>query len=142
MNRRMTGEATGLGYMVQHNLQDIQNGVILFDPSQHSQLWAYVTIDGNTFTNQPDLVYWDLNITEWGEHSMGVWPFGIYITDKVEELRGVLASLEELDSFLEDELFIMDQEEAADEGYDNDPEDDHINFGLTPMLMHILKYLV
>ena len=65
--------------------------------------------------------------------------------------------------FLEDELFIMDQEGAAaqvddaedgdddsddeeseDEGYitdedhGNDHEDDHINFGLAPMLMNIL----
>ena len=29
------------------------------------------------------------------------------------EFGSALASLEELDSFLEDELFIMDQEEAA-----------------------------
>ena len=52
----MTDEATDLVYMVQPSLQDIQNGVILFDPSQHTQLWAYVTIDGTTFTNQPDLI--------------------------------------------------------------------------------------
>ena len=150
--------------MVQPSLQDIQDGVILFDPSQHSQLWAYVIIDGNTFTNQPDLVDWDLNIMEWDEHSMGVWPFGTPIPNEVKELRGALAGLEELDSFLEDELFIMDQEEAAtqvdddedndddsdadeeseDEGYitdedhGSDQDGDHINFGLVPMLMNIL----
>ena len=159
----MTVEATGLVYMVQPSLQDIQEGVVLFDPSQHSQLWAYVIIDGNTFTNQPDLVDWDLNIMEWDENSMGVWPFGTPIPDEVKELRGSLASLEELDSFLEDELFIMDQEEAAaqvddddddddsdddeeseDEGYminedhGNDQEDDYINLCLAPMLMNIL----
>ena len=158
----MTDEATGLVFMVQRSLQDIQNGVILFDPSQHAQLWAYVTIDGNTFTNQPDLVDWDLSIMEWDEHSMGIWPFGTLIPEEVKELRGVLASLEELDSFLEDELIIMDQEEVVaqvddveddddsddeesgnegyitDEDHDNDHEDDHINFGLAPMLMHIL----
>ena len=70
MDRRMTDEATGLINMVQPSLQDIQNGVILFDPSQHSQLWTYVTIGGNTLTNQPDLVDWDLDIMEWDEHSM------------------------------------------------------------------------
>ena len=147
MDRRMTDEATGLVYMVQPSLQDIQNGVIMFNPSQHSKLWAYVIIDGNTFTNQPDLVDWDLNIMEWDEHSMGVWPFGTPISDEVKELRGALASLEELDSFLEDELFIMYQEEAAaqigdveddDEDHGNDQEDDHINFGLAPILINIL----
>ena len=66
MDRRMTDEATGLVYMVQPSLQEIQNGVILFDPSQNSQLWAYVIIDSNTFTNQPNLVDWGLNIMEWG----------------------------------------------------------------------------
>ena len=109
MDRRMTDETTGLVYMVQPSLQDIQDSVILFDPSQHSQLWAYVIIDGNTFTNQPDLVDWDLNIMEWDKHSMGVWPFDTPIPDEVKELRGALASLEGLDSFLEDKLFIMDQ---------------------------------
>ena len=81
----------------------------------------------------------------------------------MKELRGALASLGELDPFLEDELFIMGQEETAaqiddvedddnseddeeseDEGYitdedhGNDQEDDHINFGLAPILMNIL----
>ena len=120
----MTDEATGLVYMVQPSLQDIQNGVILFDPSQHSQLWAYVTIGGNTFTNQPDLVDWDLDIMEWDEHSMGVWPFGTPILDEVKELRGALASFEELDSFLEDELFIRDQEETAAQVDDVEDDDD------------------
>ena len=93
---------------------------------------------------------------------MGVWPFDTPIPDEVKELRGALASLEELDSFLEDELFIMDKEEAAaqvgdvenddddsddeesdDKGYITDEDhgndqDDHINFGLAPMLMNIL----
>ena len=72
MDRRMADEATGLVYMVQSCLQEIQNGVILFDPSQHAQLWAYVTIDRNTFTNQSYLVDWDLDIMKWDEHSMGV----------------------------------------------------------------------
>ena len=99
IDSRMTDEAAGLVYTVQPSLQDIQNGVILFDPSQHSQLWAYVTIGGNTFTNQPDLADLDLDILEWDEHSMGVWPFGTPIPDEVKELRGALASLEELDSF-------------------------------------------
>ena len=96
MDRRMTDEATGLVYMVQPSLQDIQNGVILFDPRQLSQFWAYVIIDGNTFTNQADLVDWNLNMMEWDEHCMGVWPFGIPFPDEVKELRGAQASLEEL----------------------------------------------
>ena len=115
-----------------------------------------MSFGGNTFTNQPDLVDWDLDIMEWDE----VWPFGTPIPDEVKELRGALASLEVLDSFVEDELFIMDQEDIAaqvddveddddsddeeseDEGYSTDEdhgidqEDDY--FGLAPMLMNIL----
>ena len=73
--------------------------MILFDHNQHAQLWAYVTTGGNIFTNQPDLVDWNLDIMEWDEHSMGVWPFGTPIPDEVKELRGALASLEELRLF-------------------------------------------
>ena len=87
--------------------------------------------------------------------SMGHWPFGKPLSEEEFLQREVLDCLDNLDSVLDFEEWVIDQEEAAlgdddddesddeseDEGYateeGSDSEDDNINFGSVPMLMHI-----
>ena len=88
---------------------------------------------------------------------MGHWPFGKPLSDEELLQREVMDCLDNLDLVLDFEEWVMDQEEAVlddggndddesddesdDEGYvteeGSDSEEDNINFGLAPMLMHI-----
>ena len=80
---------------------------------------------------------------------MGHWPFGKPLSEEELLQKEVMDCLDNLDSVLDFEEWVMDQEKAAldddddddDEGYiteeESDSEEDNINFGLAPMLMHI-----
>ena len=84
-----------------------------------------------------------------GTLSMRHWPFGKPLSEELLQ-EEVMDCLDNLDLVLDFEEWVMDQEEAAldddeddsdDEGYiteeESDSEEDNINFGLPPMLMHI-----
>ena len=148
--------------MLQPSAEELEAGIITYDPVQYAHLWDYVTVDFVTYIIQPDLADWDNDIDEWNPVFMEQWPFGNPLPDLELLQREVLDCLDRLDSDLDFEEWVMDQEEAAlddadddfdddddvddervDEGYITDEEsyseDDNEwgNFGLTPMLMNI-----
>ena len=88
---------------------------------------------------------------------MGHWPFGKPLSEELPQ-KEVMDCLDNLDSVLDFEEWVMDQKEAALDDDDDDDDDDdsddesddegyiteegsdgeeNINFGLAPMLMHI-----
>ena len=69
-------ETTLLKYKLQITKEEEEEGIILYDPIQHSDLWSCVTINGIMYTNDPLLVDWDEDVNEWHSVSMGAWPFG------------------------------------------------------------------
>ena len=113
-------------------------------------------VEGQVYTNNPELVDWDSGVDEWKEEDMGQWPFGNPQPEDQRIMREALDCLDFLDSHLEYEEWVMEQVEAAqddedddvdveseDEGYNSNDEeaggvdiDDWI-FGLAPMLMNI-----
>ena len=64
MNMMLVDEATGLKYKLQPSIEELEAGMIAYDPVQHGHLWAYITVDSVTYTNQPDLVDWDSDVEE------------------------------------------------------------------------------
>ena len=163
MNMMLVDEATGLKYKLQPSTEELEAGMIAYDPVQHAHLWDYITVDSVTYTNQPDLVDWDSDVEEWNPVFMGQWPFGNPLPEIELMQSKVLDCLDRLDSDLDFKEWVMDQEEAvlddADEDFDDDDdvydesedkgyltdeesysEDDNEwgNFGLAPMLMNIL----
>ena len=163
MNMMLVDEATGLKYKLQPNTEELEAGMIAYDPVQHAHLWDYITVDSVTYTKQPDLVDLDSDIEEWNPVFMGQWPFGNPLPELELMQREVLDCLDKLYSDLDFEEWVMDQVEAAlddaddnfddddddvddeseDEGYITDEEsyseDDNEwgNFGLEPMLINI-----
>ena len=141
-------------YKLEPSPSDLEQGIMAYEPVEHSHRWAYITIWSTTYINQLDLVDWDNGIEEWNTMSMGHWPFGNLLSEEGLLQREMMDCLDNLDSVLDFEEWVMDQEEAAldddddddesdesdDEGYiaeeESDSEEDNINFGLAPMLMH------
>ena len=56
--------------------QELQRGVVQFVPGLHAHLWSYITVDGQVYSNKPELIDWDANAGEWKEDVVGQWPFG------------------------------------------------------------------
>ena len=76
MDKILTDSVTGKQYMLQPGPEELQRGVMKYDPVLHAHLWSYVTVEGQVYTNSPELVDWDLSVDEWKEEIMGQWPFG------------------------------------------------------------------
>ena len=76
MDKILTDSVTGQQYMLQPGPQELQRGVLKYDLVLHAHLWSYVTVEGQVYTNSPELVDWDLSVDEWKEEMMGQWPFG------------------------------------------------------------------
>ena len=152
----LVDKATGLKYKLQPSTEELEAGMVAYDPVQHAHLQDYITVDSVTYTNQSDLVDRDSYIEEWNPVFMGQWPFGNPLPELELLQREVLDCLDRLDFDLDFEEWVMDQEEAAldyadddfdeseDEGYITDEEsysedeNELGNFGLAPMLMNIL----
>ena len=117
MNMCLTDEATGQQYKLEPSPSDLEQGIMAYDPVKHSHLWAYITIGFTTYTNQPDLVDWDNEVEEWNTMSMGHWPYGKPLSEEGLLQREVMDCLNNPDSVLGFEEWVMDQEEAA---LDND----------------------
>ena len=62
--------------MLQPGPQELERGVLKYDPGLHAHLWTYVMVEGKVYTNNPELVDWDSGVDEWKEEVMGQWPFG------------------------------------------------------------------
>ena len=50
MNMMLVDEATGLKYKLQPSTEELEAGMIAYDPVQHAHLWDYITIDSVTYT--------------------------------------------------------------------------------------------
>ena len=124
MNMVLVDKATGLKYKLQSSTEELEAGMIAYDPVQHAHLWDYVTVDSVTYTNQPDLVDWDSDINEMNPVLMGQWPFGNPLPELELLQREVLDCLDRLEFDLDFEEWVMNQEEAALDDSDDDLEDD------------------
>ena len=49
MDQILTDSVTGQQYMLQPGPQELQRGVLKFDPVLHAHLWSYVTVDGQVY---------------------------------------------------------------------------------------------
>ena len=113
-----------------------------------------VTVDGQVYSNNPELVDWGQGVDEWKESVMGQWPFRAPPSEEQRVTQEALDCLDCLDSYLEYEEWVIEQVEAQnddddgdveseDEGYTSEDEgaegddlDDWV-FVLAPMLMNI-----
>ena len=158
MNSVMADESTGKQYMLNPSPQDLETGIIPCVPELHAHLWTYVTLNGVVYTNQFELEDWDADIILWNELGMGQWPFGNSLPDDVRVMLEADYCLKDLDSYLDNELYVMEieqellneqdddeeeeeeEEESDDEGYitDDEVEDEEpVNFGIAAWLFHI-----
>ena len=86
-----------------------------FVPELHAHLWSYITVDGQVYSNNPELVDWDQRVDEWKESVMGQWPFGAPPSEEQRVTQEALDCLDCLDSYLEYEEWVMEQVEAQDD---------------------------
>ena len=153
MEKILTDSETGQQYKLDPSPQELQRGVVQFVPKLHAHLWNYITVNGQVYSNNPELVDCDQGVDEWKER-----PFGAPPSEEQRVIQEALDCLDCLDSYLEYEEWVMEQVEAQnedheddddddveseDEGYNSGAEGDDGNdiddwvFGLAPMLMNI-----
>ena len=156
MNNILIDDETGHQYMLQPSVQELENGIIQYVPELHAHLWNCILVNGQLYSNHPDLIDWDQAVEEWKEDIMGQWPFDTQLSADQKLINEALDCLDSLDSYLQFEEWEMDQIEAQeeddnddndvdvvseDEGYDTEDDDendvDQWNFGIAPVLWHI-----
>ena len=158
MNSILTDDETGHQYMLHPSVQELESGIIQYVPELHAYLWNYILVNGQLYSNHPDLIDLDQGVEEWKEDIMGQCPFGTQLTVDQKLLKEALDCLDSLDSYLQFEEWEMDQIEAQeegddddddndvdivsdDEGYDSEYDDendiDQWDFGIAPVLWHI-----
>ena len=135
MNNIPIDDETGHQYMLQPSVQELESG-IQYVPELHAHLWNCILVDGQLYSNHPDLIDWDQGVEEWKEDIMGQWPFGTQLSADQKLIKEALDCLDSLDSYLQFEEWEMDQIEAQEE--DDDENDvDQWDFGIAPVLWHI-----
>ena len=156
MNNILIDDETGHQYMLQPSVQEFESGIIQYVPELHAHLWNYILVNGQLYSNHPDLIDWDQGVEEWEEDIMDQWPFGTQLSADQKLIKEALDCLDSLDSYLQFEEWEMDQIEAQeedddvdndvdivseDEGYDTEDDDDNDvdqwDFGIAPVLWHI-----
>ena len=123
MNNILIDGETGYQYMLQPSVQELESGIIQYVPELHAHLWNCMLVNGQFYSNNPDLINWDQGVEEWKEDIMGQWPFGTQLLADQELINEALDCLDSLDSYLQFEEWEMDQIEAQ-EDYDDDDDDD------------------
>ena len=153
MNTIFIDDETGHQYMLQPSVQELESGIIQYVPELHAHLWDYILVNGQLYSNHPDLIDCDQGVEEWKDHLMGQWPFGTQLSADQKLINDALDCLDSLDSYLQFEEWEMDQIEAQeeeedddndvdvvseDEGYDTEDDDendvDQWDFGIAPVL--------
>ena len=114
MENVLVYDKTGQQYMLDPRPQDLQRGVIQYVPELHSHLLAFVTVNGQTYSNNPELVDWDKGVEEWQESLMGQWPFGNKPSDEQLAIQEAIDCLECLESYLDFEEWQMDKIEEQE----------------------------
>ena len=157
MNNILIDDETGHQYMLQPSVQELESGIIQYVPELHAHLWNCILVNGQLYSNNPDLIDWDQGVEEWKEDIMGQWPFGTQLSADQKLIKEALDCLDSLDSYLQFEEWEMDQIEAQeddygdvgndvdivseDEGYDTEDDDDNDvdqwDFEIAPVLWHI-----
>ena len=164
MEKIITDSETGRQYKLDPSPKELERGVVQFVPELHAHLWSYITVNGQVYSNNPELVDWDEGVDEWKESVMGQWPFGTPPSEEQRVTQEALDCLDYLDYHLEYEEWVMEQVEAENEDHDDDDNDDDDDddvesedegynseaegddgndtddewvFGLAPMLMNI-----
>ena len=59
--------------MLSPSSQELERGIIQYIPELHAHLWSYIMVDGQLYSNHPDLIDWDQGVEEWKEDTMGQW---------------------------------------------------------------------
>ena len=155
MNSILIDDETGHQYMLQPSVQELESGIIQYVPELHAHFWNYILVNGQLYSNHPDMIDWDQGVEEWKEDIMGQWPFGTQPSADEKLINETLDCLDSLDSYLQFEEWKMDQIEAQeeddddndvdvvseDEGYDTEDYDENDvdlwDFGIAPVLWHI-----
>ena len=107
MNNILIDE-TGHQYMLQPNVQELESGIIQYVPKLHAHLWDYILVNGQLYSNHPDLIDWDQGVEEWKD-IMGQWPFDTQLSADQKLINKALDCLDSLDSYLQFEEWGMDQ---------------------------------
>ena len=123
--------------MLQPSVQELESGIIQYVPELNAHLWDYILVNGQLYSNHPDLIDWDQGVKEWEEDLMDQWPFGTQLSADQKLINEALDCLDSLDSYLQFEEWEMDQIEAQEEEEDDDDDVDQWDFGIAPVLWHI-----
>ena len=97
----LVDETTGLQYKLHPTKEEVKEGIILYDPIKHVNLWSYVTINSITYTNDPHLVDWDTDVQDWNSATMGQWPFDDPLLEQELIKKDVFDCSDKLDHDLE-----------------------------------------
>ena len=124
MNNICIDDETGHQYMLQPSVQELESGMIQCVPELHAHLWDYILVNGQLYSNHPDLIDWNQGVEEWKEDIMGQWPFGTQLPADQKLINEALDCLDPLDSYLQFEEWEMDQIEAQENDDDDDDDND------------------
>ena len=101
MNNILIDDETGHQYMLQPSVQKLESGIIQYIPELHAHLWNCILVNGQLYSNHPDLIDWDQGVEEWKEDIMGQWPFGTQLSADQKLIKEALDCLGSLDSYLQ-----------------------------------------
>ena len=93
------------------------------------------------YTNQFELEDWDADIILWNELSMDQWPFGNPLPDDVRVRLEADCCLEDLDSYLDNELYVMDMEQELLDDDDDDDDEQVMMKAISQMMRLRMKNL-
>ena len=65
MDKVLTDSVTGQQYMLHSGPEELQEGIVEYVLALHAHLCSFVIVDGEVFTNDPELLDWDSNVDEW-----------------------------------------------------------------------------
>ena len=71
MGKILTDSETCQQFMLHPGPQELQRGVMQFVPELHAHPWSYIKVNGQVYSNNPELVDWDQGVDEWKESVMG-----------------------------------------------------------------------
>ena len=95
MNNILIDDETGHQYMLQPSVQELESGIIQYVPELHAHLWDYILVNGQLYSNHPDLIDWDQ-----GVRGMEGGPYGPVAIWHSKDMMCVMFSLMFWDCYL------------------------------------------